>query len=102
MSHGPRPTRVVPETVDAPYAVCSMSHFLRMAYDMSVVRRVADGVPHIRTIGPLAPSLSEKLISHQFESLLEPNLYPPVSFFQLVTLHRCRCTVFSECIPRLL
>ena len=58
---------------------------------------MTNGMPHTRTIGPLTPSMREKMNSHLFESLHQQSRtcppLPPASFIQLVTLRRSRCTV---------
>ena len=52
---------------------------------------------------PADPSLREKVISHQFESLLQQSriCHLPFPFFSWRLLYRSRCTIFSQCILRL-
>ena len=78
-----------------PFAVCSMStdgiHYM-------AVRRDTKGTPHTRTFGPLTTLRGNVLF--QFSLRVCSNLPPPLPF-QLVTLHRSQCTLFSQCFLRL-
>ena len=84
-----------------PYAVCSMSKFLRMTYVVlryDAIRTVSRAPGHLARGAP--PSVKNVFTSVREFATSESSLSLPVSF-QLVTLHRSQCAVFSQCFLRL-